>query len=101
MVPLLSPLGIALHPVAALPGWALLERAGDHAHEPRIRRDSFTCGGSFDGGLQRLGETERDPPRELLAHAHLTRLRRLVRDDDELGVATGEPHFDPSGVDLA
>ena len=51
--------------------------------------------------FKRLGEAERDAARVLLAGAELDGVRRLVHDDDELRIASGESNFDASRVELA
>src|SRR5262249_60526719 len=52
-------------------------------------------------GLKRLGQAQRDAPRQLLAAAELAGIGRLVVDDDELRVTPGEPNLDPRGLELA
>ena len=47
------------------------------------------------------GKPEGDATRGLLAEAELGGVRHVVRDDDELGVAPCESHFDAARVDLA
>src|SRR5438552_9091565 len=88
-------LGVALKALAGDVDGAGLGGPCDRAHEPGIRGDPLALGRLLDGRLQRFGEAQADPRRELLA-GDAGGLAGGV-DEDELGLLAGEADLDVAG----
>ena len=101
---LLSALGVALDAVASAARVRLrtrVERVRDGTHEPCVGRDAFLCRGSLDADLERLGETQRDAPAQLLPGRRLNCIRCASMTTTRLRLATRESNLDPSCSELA
>jgi hypothetical protein len=80
---------------------ALLKRTADRSDEPGVRRDSIAGRSRLDAGLERLGKAKSDAAGRLLPGAELCGVGRLVADDDELRLPTGQSNLDPARLELA
>src|SRR5690349_15745400 len=77
---------------------ARLRGAGDRPHEPRVRRDALGRGRLLDRALERLGEAQADPRRELLADGARGLAGRV--DEDELRLLPREADLDVAEREL-
>src|ERR671923_1394924 len=99
---LLSGAGVALQavPRRAAAGSPAGDGAGEGADEPRVHRDAVLGRRRLDGGLQRLGQPQRDANAERVLGRGCGLLRRVL-DVDKGRILTGEPHLDVSLGELA
>ena len=91
--------GEALETIGGLAGTrgrapgARVERAGERPNDPGVDGDALGGGRRLDAGLERLRQAEGDPGAGVVTRERLG-LDRSIVDEDELGLATGEPDLD-------
>src|ERR1041384_8104755 len=89
-------LGVALKSFAAArrPVAPRLECTGQSANDPRVGRDALAAGDGLDLHLQPLREPQRDAGTEVVPRGRSRLcLAIAVVDDDEIGIAPGQPYL--------